>query len=180
MNLFKRSEYLFWRTISTKESAPYYASQPCEPRVAQPRGAYRTVLCVPTSTRFRMAARTCELFSPIRAKQDPYLTHAATIFVDVGFFLYYSLVLIVRYFLTYSVRMAARVSSTKAQSKIRLVDRPCCRHKEGMLFLGCFISGDVISWGVISGGVISGDVISGGVISGGCLLYTSPSPRDRG
>ena len=107
-------------------------------------------------------------FSPIRAKEDSYLTHAATIFVDVGFFLYYSSILIVRYFLTYSVRMAARVSSRKAQSEIRLVDRPRCRHKEMMVSLGVLFLG-VLSLGVFSLGVLSLGVVW--VVSLGVLLW---------
>ena len=84
-------------------------------------------------------------------------------FVDVGFFLYYSSILIVRYFLTYSVRMAVRVSSMKAQSEIRLVDRPCCRHKEMMVSLGVLVLG-VLSLGVLSLGVVW-------VVSLGVLLW---------
>ena len=112
-------------------------------------------------------------FSPIRAKEDSYLTHAAAIFVNVGFFLYYSWILIVRYFLTYSVRMAACVSSTKAQSEIRLVDRPRCRHKEMMVSLGVLILGvlflGVLSLGVLSLGVLS--IVVVWVVSLGVLLW---------
>ena len=94
--------------------------------------------------------------------------HAATIFVDVGFFLYYSWILIVRYFLTYSVRTVARVSSMKAQSKIRLVDWPRCRHKEIMVSLGVLFLG-VLFLGVLSLGVLSLGVVW--VVSLGVLLW---------
>ena len=107
------------------------------------------------------------------------------IFVDVGFFLYYSWILIVHRFAhqseirlvlnacrnnfcqcwllfvlfldTYSTLFSyllgshgrVRVSCTKAQSEIRLVDRPCCRHKEMVVSLGVLFLG-VLSLGVLS------------------------------
>ena len=64
--------------------------------------------------------------------------------------------------------MAARVSSTKAQSKIGLVDRPRYRHKEMMVSLGVLFLG-VLSLGVLSLGVLSLGVVL--VVSLGVLLW---------